>query len=452
MVATPSAPCPNSGEFPYFERALAPTRATDELHSKQMVRLCRLLLLLLALLAKPRQCLAEPGAELDISLLTMGPGEHPFTKFGHSAIWVHNRETQHDEVYNYGTFAFDSPTLVLDSVAGKLPYWLSVQSMRGTLRTYRAQGRSVLASELELTPAERVGLYTALRANARPEQRYYRYDYYRDNCATRVRDIVDRVLGKQIWHGVNEPASMSYRAHTQRLVADDKGLYAALDLAVGRETDASVTFWDEAWLPDRLHALFARATVVHDGREMPLIRSEQTLLSSHLPAPRSAAPVWTGAYAALGLVLGASIATLGFFASSGRRAARVTLGSLYLVLGSTLGLLGCALCYLTFFSAHSAAASNYNVLLLPPWLLALSVAGIGVARGKAWAIRLGRWAALGTLCSSGFALLIHVLSQQPQHNLQELALALPLWLGVVSSTRHSNRSKIEFEFAPARPT
>jgi hypothetical protein len=155
-----------------------------------MRRLRLLLLVLLATFASSPLRAAEPGAELSISLLTMGPGEHPFTKFGHSAIWVRDPFAHIDEVYNYGTFAFDSPTLVVDSVAGKLPYWLSAQSMRGTLRTYRTQGRSLVASELELTPAERLQLYAALRENARPENAYYRYDYYRDNCARHFRSRV----------------------------------------------------------------------------------------------------------------------------------------------------------------------------------------------------------------------------------------------------------------------
>jgi hypothetical protein len=402
-----------------------------------MQRLSLLLLLLLALCARSALGATEPGAELRVSLLTMGPGAHPFTKFGHTAIWVHDAATQRDEVYNYGTFAFDSPTLLLDSVAGKLPYWLSVQSLSSTLRTYRTQGRSLLASELELTPAERARLYAALRENARPEHRYYRYDYYRDNCATRVRDIVDRALDGRMRQTPAEPASMSYRAHTQRLVADDPLLYVGLDLAVGRQTDSQVTFWDEGWLPERLHALFARATVNRDGRTLPLIRSEQTLLESRFPRPRSTPPTWTGRYALLGLALGGCFAVLGFFASSGRRGPRIALGGLYFALGGAFGLVGSALCYLTFFSAHSAAASNYNVLLLPPWLLVLSVAGIGVMRGKARAFRSARWAASGALVSSALALAIHVLTQNPQANLQELAVALPLWLGVALSTRQS---------------
>ncbi|HET7541266.1 MAG TPA: DUF4105 domain-containing protein [Polyangiaceae bacterium] len=416
-----------------------------------MRRLFRLLLVLFAVLATPKLRAAEPGAELRISLLTMGPGRHPFTKFGHSAIWVHDELTHADEVFNYGTFAFDSPTLVLDSVAGKLPYWLSEQSMASTLRTYRSQGRSLVASELELTPAERLRLYAALRENARPEQRYYRYDYYRDNCASRVRDIFDRVLGRQIWQGLAEPASMSYRAHTLRLVADDKILYAALDLAVGRQTDVPLTFWDEAWLPERLHALFARARVNHDGQTLPLIRSERTLLGSNFPAPRATPPSWAAYYAALGWALAACIALLGLSASSRRSAFRWALGALYFTLGTTLGLLGCALCYLTFFSSHSAAASNYNVCLLPPWLLLLALAGVDVMRGKARGFRLARWSALAALLSAGFALALHAFSPQPQANLQELAVALPLWLGTALSTWQgsSSHQRSHAQWAPS---
>jgi len=402
-----------------------------------MRSVCLWLLVLLTMFAGSTLHAAEPSAELSISLLTMGPGAHPFTKFGHSAIWVHDPTTHIDEVYNYGTFAFDSPTLVVDSVAGKLPYWLSVQSMRGTLRTYRTQGRSLVASELELTPAERARLYAALRENAKPENSFYRYDYYRDNCATRIRDIVDRVLGKQIWRGIADPASMSYRAHTQRLVADARTLYVLLDLGVGRETDQPATFWEEAWLPERLHELFARATVTHDGMTLPLIRSERILLESSFPAPRAKPPAWAPYYAVVGLAVGACVALLGLFAASGARVFQVALGASYLVLGATLGVLGCAICYLTFFSAHSAAASNYNVLLLPPWLLALSVAGVGVMRGKARAFRVARWTALGALSSSLLALLIHAASRHAQSNLQELAAALPLWLGVLLSARHA---------------
>ena len=386
-----------------------------------------LLLIVLTLLVSTSARAAEAGEDLSISLLTMGPGEHPFTKFGHNAIWVHDARTERDEIYNYGTFAFDSPTALLDSVQGKLPYWLSVQSLSGTLLTYQDQGRSLLASELELTPAQRAELHAALRENARPEHRYYRYDYYRDNCATRVRDVIDRALGGQLEKQWQKPASMSYRAHTLRLVADDPLLDAGLDLAIGRQTDSAVTLWDEGWLPERLHDLLASARIERGGREFPLIRSEHLLLDSRLPKPRATPPNWTVRYGLVGVGLGVALLLVGFLARN-QRAWRSVLAIALIVIGVPLGLLGSALCYLTFFSFHSAAADNYNVLLLPPWLLGLGVAAVGMLRGKAWGFRVATWATTGAALTTDLALVLRLVTSHPQANAQELMVALPIWL------------------------
>jgi hypothetical protein len=379
------------------------------------------------LLSKPARA-AEPGDSLTISLLTMGAGEHPFTKFGHSALWVHDAATARDEIYNYGTFAFDSPTLFFDSAQGKLPYWLSVQSLGGTLRSYSEAQRSLLVSELELTPSERDALYSALRENERPENRYYRYDFYRDNCATRIRDAIDRVIGGQIHAQAQKPARMSFRSHTLRLVADDAVLYAALDLAVGRGTDSPITFWDEGFLPSRLRDLLLNTHIVRDGRTLPLVRSEREMLPSSFPEPRAAPPDWIGRYFRVGIALAALFAALGLGAHSGGRL-RGALAVAFMALALPLGLVGSALCYLTFISWHFAAANNCNVLLLPPWLLLLVAVGPSMARGRAWAWGLARLLLSATLLCSIAAVAIHALQKNPQQNWQELALSLPLWLG-----------------------
>ena len=390
--------------------------------------LCALFVFLLSGFAKA----SSPGEELTVYLMTMGPGEHPFTKFGHSAIWVHDARQQRDQIYNYGTFAFDSRTLLLDSVQGKLPYWLSLQSLSATLRTYGAQRRSLLASELDLTPKERAELYAALRENERPEHRYYRYDYYRDNCATRIRDVIDRFVAGQVRAQSQQPASMSFRSHTLRLVADDPLLYAGLDVAVGRQTDAPITFWDEGFLPQKLHDLLAHTRVQRDGSERPLIRSERLLLDGQIPAPRSQPPDWSARAALLGLGLGAALAALGALSRT-LRAARRALALVYLALGLGLGLLGSALTYLTFFSAHSAAASNYNVLLVPPWLLMLCVCSVGIWQGRPRSVAAVRWLTSSALLASVVALALHAFTRNAQNNVQELLVALPLWLGATLS-------------------
>src|SRR5215471_5227261 len=109
---------------------------------------------------------AVPGDELTISLLTFGPGDHPFTKFGHNGLLVENRAEGTRAVYNYGTFSFQSIALVPKFLLGKYRYWLSVQDLDTTLATYTAENRSVVAEELRLSPNEKRAMVAFLEWNA----------------------------------------------------------------------------------------------------------------------------------------------------------------------------------------------------------------------------------------------------------------------------------------------
>ena len=99
---------------------------------------------------------AEPGEDLTISMLTFGPGDHPFFKFGHNALWVQPRNGQ-GLVFNFGTFAFDQPNLIPKFLKGRLMYWLSVSPVERTLHSYESSNRTIEAQELDLTPAEQIG-------------------------------------------------------------------------------------------------------------------------------------------------------------------------------------------------------------------------------------------------------------------------------------------------------
>src|SRR5688500_17374815 len=154
-----------------------------------------LLTALLALLGAPQSAGALETPHR-VSVLTMGPGEHPFTRFGHNAILLEweGQGGQRDAVYNYGTFQFDGLKGVQDFMAGRFRYWVSRSTLERTMRAYAADQRSLVAQELALTTDERARLAAALEQNARPEHRYYDYDYYADNCSTRVRNVLDHVL------------------------------------------------------------------------------------------------------------------------------------------------------------------------------------------------------------------------------------------------------------------
>ena len=196
------------------------------------------------LTADQRASAASPGDELEIALLTFGPGDHPFSKFGHTALLIDDHRAGTKLVYNYGTFAFDSVWLIPKFLMGKYRYWLSVQPLNQTLATYAAENRSVIATPLRLSALQKSDAQAFLQWNARDENKYYVFDYYRDNCATRIRDLLDRATGA-LHESAEASAAMTWRQHTMRLTAGRRWVYAGLYITMGPFVDRPITRWDE---------------------------------------------------------------------------------------------------------------------------------------------------------------------------------------------------------------
>ena len=368
---------------------------------------------------------AEAGDELTISLLTFGPGDHPFSKFGHNGLLVENAVLRTTVVYNYGTFSFQSIDLIPKFLLGKYRYWLSVQSLDSTLATYTAENRSVVAQRLRLDPEQKRAMVAFLAFNARDENKYYLFDYYRDNCATRIRDLIDRATKGALARVSSHPAEMSWRGHTERLTADDLPVYLGLYVAMGNVIDRPITQWEEMFLPAKLAEGIARADLV--DRETVLARDRR-------PAPRASPPSWTGRAAAAGTVGAALVGVLGHFAARGRRAARVGLGVALGMLGSLFGLFGCLFLFLWIFTNHEVAYHNENILQLAPFALLLPGAGVGVAKNRPGAATRASRLALAALASSALGIALKVLPWFSQDNILVIAFALPLWAGAAAST------------------
>ncbi len=379
-----------------------------------------LVIILLVAWLVPRGASAlEPPSR--VSVLTMGPGDHPFTRFGHNAIlleWPDGR----DAVYNYGTFEFDGLRGAQDFMAGRFRYWLSVGSLAGTLRAYGAAERALTAQELSLNAAERGQLFESLAHNALPEHRYYDYDYYRDNCSTRVRDALDRVLGGALGRQVTGAGRLTFRQHTLRLVDEAPLLYFGLDSALGWPTDRPTSRWEELFLPRELHDELARAR--RPDTQQPLVVAERVLLTADRAPLSTEPPARIPLYTALGVSLGAALAGLGALSARSRHA-RAAFGAITALLGLALGLLGCAL--LAFWcSKHWAAHDNPSFFTCPPWALLLTVLGARLARGKA--SRRAMSAVLGPCVMTSLGVLVVAVTSHHE-SLRQAALFVPWWSG-----------------------
>jgi hypothetical protein len=380
---------------------------------------------------------AEPGEDLTVSVLTFGPGDHPFFKFGHNAILVQPKDDS-GLVYNFGTFAFDSPGLIPKFLRGRFKYWLSVSRMEETFASYVSDNRTIEAQELELTSAQKWALWQSLRDNARPENREYLYDYFRDNCSTRVRDAIDRAVGGRVRQAGQRPAAMTFRADALRMTADFFPEHLGLNLGLGRPTDAPITLWDEAFLPERMRDLLRDVRIPGESGGKPLVKSERTLFAARRPPKPDRPPNWTVYFLGAGLALGMLLAGLGRLARR-HPVARVGLGIGASLLGFIFGVLGLILLSLWLLTDHKAAHANANIFLLAPWSVLLAGYGVGVALGWPAATRKALWVVVAAAGFATIGVLAKALPGLSQSNLELIVFLLPVWFGLAVGLRGATR-------------
>jgi hypothetical protein len=364
--------------------------------------------------------------------MTMGPGKYVWERFGHNAIWIHDPVQGTDETYNYGLFDFGQQNFLLRFVQGRMWYWMQGDPAQSYVDSYRRANRSVWVQELEIPPQARAELQTFLKWNERPENRFYHYDYYRDNCSTRVRDALDRALSGVILRKTSAASTgRTYRFHTLRLTANDIPVYTGLLLALGHPVDRPISQWEEMFLPlaMRAHIRNLRVTGPH-GREVPLVKSERTLFESTEPAPPATPPLWLSGYLLAGLGIGALAFGLGGVA---RTSPVARAGFLATVWGWCLvaGVAGLVLAGLWGLTDHSAAYRNENLLqtdllTLPLlWLITRAVF-------RPSATRPARILSLVVAALSLTGLLLKVLPSFDQVNGNIIALALPANAGIAA--------------------
>ncbi len=225
------------------------------------------------------------------SVLTCGAGDEFYTSFGHTAIRVCDTARGLDMVYNYGTFDFDTPHFYWTFARGKLNYCLSRSSFEDFMLEYRYEGRAVWEQRLRLSEQEVNNLYLMLETNYLPEYRYYMYDFFRDNCATRVRDMVrDCLCHDRLSPECRRDTNLSYR---NILYQSTEGTLLwwrlAIDMALGVRCDQRCSNYEYMFSPLKMMEQFDTLTRVGSGE--PVAEHAVTLLQETRQQPsRSLSP------------------------------------------------------------------------------------------------------------------------------------------------------------------
>lgn len=335
-----------------------------------------------------------PGSELDVYVMTMGQGDLLWERFGHNAIGIRDRATGLDLVYNWGMFSFDQPGFLPRFLRGEMFYWMAPFDAGQTLAAYRQSNRSVTVQHLHLSAAQKDSLRRLVEWNARDENKFYRYDYYRDNCSTRVRDALDLVLGGAI-RRATEPTitTRTYRDHSLRLMDGMFWTRTGIDLGLGAPTDRPISAWEAMFIPMEVQRRLRDIRIPDSaGTLVPLVASEDVLFQATRTPERMDVPRPASGALVAGVLVAALMLALGF-RTPGRGAA-ITL-SLIWALGA--GFFGLLLLLLWVATQHVATHGNQNLFFVQPLWLGVA-AMIPFARkgrrSRDWLLRLVRISAV----------------------------------------------------------
>ncbi|MFT3756145.1 MAG: DUF4105 domain-containing protein [Pseudoxanthomonas sp.] len=354
--------------------------------------------------------------------MTMAPGDVFFERFGHDAIVVVDETTGAATSYNFGAFDPTEADFMGRFARGEMMYYLVAMPLEQDLAYYREVGRGAQVQWLDLPPQQLQALADLLAEEARPENARYAYDYFTNNCATRVRDAIDEALGGALKRQMSARSrGNSFRSESVRLASPAAWMWIGFDLGLGPYADKPLTRWDEAFVPMRL-ADSLREAKNNDGR--PLVQQQIEVLPHRIapePAeqPRRWWPWLLAGLTAAGLIV--------FFA---RRQPRL-LAALLLPFWLLCGVGGALLLYLWGFTEHRAAWANQNLLLLNPLCLALLPAGWAWLRGKetgAWSRRIAAMVAVAAFAAWFLHWLPFVFPFQ--ENRAWIALLLPVHVAV----------------------
>ncbi|AEF83556.1 conserved hypothetical protein [Treponema primitia ZAS-2] len=404
-----------------------------------MIKKVRVLSILILLLLMPViPVFAQLGGlpmdndNLTIRVSVMGPGDELYFWWGHIALIIDDRVSGESKLYDYGLFSFENTNFFVDFAFGRLLYSCGVSWAAPNIARYIYENRDVTFYTLDLPRETKERVREFAETNVRPENRNYWYHHFKDNCSTRIRDIIDLATGGQFAEAFEEaPGRFTLRQHVRRHTWFSPATDWLLNFLMGQDIDVPITVWQEMFLPSELGKRITNFKYrdVY-GQERNLVRSVNVISEAIGRPAVLEAPRWQWPRElALSLIISLALGLLLSFRERSNRL-KVLLGISQSLLGLFFGFSGLLVYFMSLFTNHDYTWHNMNLLFVSPLILAAVPLGLLYAfpadpfRRNLWAFLLK---ILWTLVFLGgiLSIILHVLPQFWQQNQVTLALVLP---------------------------
>ena len=302
----------------------------------------------------------EDISNTEISVLTCSPGDEIYSIFGHTAVRVYNPNTKVNAVVNYGLFDFNQESFVYRFVKGETDYMCGVENFNSFLYSYAWRGSGVKATVLDLTDAEKERIIRVLTNDLKPQNREYRYNFAYNNCATKIRDIVNFAYSGKCESLL--PSEYTFRQIIGKYAENYPWFMFSFDICLGgRDYNTLMTPEEVQFLPELLDAALNNSLINRDGEELRPNTRQEILLT---PADKTIESTLFTPIVVASILLILSIINL-VLGNKCRIASNIYSGTLLF----TYTIVGLLITFLIFFSEHPFTTWNMNILIFNPLLI-----------------------------------------------------------------------------------
>jgi hypothetical protein len=374
------------------------------------------------------------GDDLTLKIAVIGPGDELYFWWGHIGIVIEDRVTGQSRFYDWGVFSFDNENFFVNFAFGRLLYSCTVSRAEQNYNTYIRTNRDITLYTLDLPADKKEAVLRFAEINMLPENRDYAYHHFRDNCATRIRDILDMALDGRFKAEYGQASGRyTFRQHVRCHTWFNPFIDWILNFWMGQDIDKPITVWDEMFLPSEIALRISDFS--HPGGK-PLVSAIETINRSRgRPAVLEIPPRQWPRALFTSFLLSAIIAFFYFFLQK-RKGAVVFLGIANALLGLFFGIAGSMLFFLSLFTDHDYTYHNSNLFFVNPLFLAAIPLGLFLAFSKSGKKRLVSnrllmilWAYV--FLGGVFSIAIKLSPVFSQQNQVTQALLLPLALTMV---------------------
>jgi hypothetical protein len=321
--------------------------------------------------------LSQPSNDTTVYLLTCGAGTETYSIYGHSALRVVIPAQKTDTVFNWGIFDFSQPNFAWNFAKGRLDYWVGGESLQRFLGIYFYEKRFVISQKINLEPIETRKLISLINENIKPENANYRYDFFYDDCSTRIRDLLERSLGDKLLYPPAETGKLpTFRAMVGKYQKPYPWLNFGIDLIMGSPGEKKASFRERMFLPIDMKEGLSEAVINRNGKMTPMLQNPEVILDFEPPVVKQnffISPVFVFTLLLIIIIMCSSML-------KSRKANYL----IDIVVFSVFSVLAILMIFFNFFTDHQQMRWNLNIIWLSPFILFCLLTLILNRRGSVW--------------------------------------------------------------------